>query len=431
MRRRNVTSQILSVSTRPTCSESATRKHFMPFSLPKISLPLRRSVKWKWKGRLKDVRGTVRCRRMCAVACILTIVVLWLSMAELVQGVEAKFEKPYLVRFAAHAFYSSAFLIWIPWRLAPCTKPERGNYLGYFNWCYFFGASIPLAIAAFVSGYLWYLSLPRTSVSGNTAIFQSMSAMVYIFSIALLGERPTRLKTTCVAVSVTGVLFVSFCGTPEPSGDAKAALVETHSEPSALGYVLCFFSMVLYALFEVLYKKWASHSADPLPIMNSVRFLGLLGISTIMFCGPPLMLFDVAGWEAFEFPSEQMVGKIVLLGLLDTAFNLFMLFAIMLSSPLFTSVGCLLVLPISLIWDSFAHGYGLPLGGLVGVGFIFAGFAGFLVDEFWCSKATRESLYNYEVVKLANPEDPSEGEKEDTGPQANPKANAPRIQNGG
>lgn len=146
-------------------------------------------------------------------------------------------------------------------------KMKSDFYLGYFNWCYYFGVSIPISIIAFISGWLWYLSLPITSVSGNTAIYQSSCTMVYIFSILILKEEGSKLKTCSVILSVMGVLCVSFGGgkTSEENGEA-------HSHPSFMGYVVCLLSMILYALFEVMYKRWAAHAADPRPLINACRY---------------------------------------------------------------------------------------------------------------------------------------------------------------
>ena len=51
-----------------------------------------------------------------------------------------------------------------------------------------------LGIAIFGSTYTWYLSLPLTSVAGNSAVYQSAPVFVFLFSVPLLGESVTVLK---------------------------------------------------------------------------------------------------------------------------------------------------------------------------------------------------------------------------------------------
>eukprot|EP01066_Platyproteum_vivax_P011383 Platyproteum_vivax@DN5172_c0_g1_i1.p1 len=180
-----------------------------------------------------------------------------------------------------------------------------------------------------------------------------------------------------VALCVGGVCFISFF----PSNEKAALEGEQIIHPSPLGYIFCFLSMVLYALYEVLYKKWAVHHKDPYPVGNAVRFLGLVGVSTAIFCAPPLLIIDATGMEQFMIPAREAMPAVFLLGFLDTLFNVLLLICIGLSSPLFTSVGCLLVLPVSIFWDQIANDYHLPAPAMLGVGLIALGFVGFGISE--------------------------------------------------
>eukprot|EP01067_Filipodium_phascolosomae_P001454 Filipodium_phascolosomae@DN1965_c0_g1_i1.p1 len=313
--------------------------------------------------------------RPVACLCIGLIIVTWLTMAELVQGIETQYPNTYFLTYMAHSFYATCL---IPWVFMKCSH-GHGKYTGYFDWCYYFGASIPTAIFAFVSGWFWYLSLPITSVSGNSAIYQSSSCMVFMFSICFLNEKVDPLKSTSVVLCIAGVCFVSFF---PASSNRSSGGEEGGSDPHFLGYVLCFLSMVLYALYEVLYKKWAVHMKDEFPIANSVRFLGLVGVSTFLFCAPPLLVLDSFGIESFFIPKTgEAIKSVLLLGVLDTVFNMLLLIAIGLSSPLFASVGCLLVLPVSMVWDKIAHNYSMPGPAMMGVGLIILGFVAFGISE--------------------------------------------------
>ena len=50
---------------------------------------------------------------------------------------------------------------------------------------------------------------------------------------------------------------------------------------SLAGYAWCIISVLLYAGFEVLYKKYACNDDDPYPVANSQRFFGLLGVAAV------------------------------------------------------------------------------------------------------------------------------------------------------
>lgn len=356
----------------------------------------RRSIA-KLKNSIK--RQEALFRRLCAMCCIVLIVIIWISLAELVQGVEEEYPKPYLLTYVSHGMYAIFLPLWYVIRVLPfCSPPKsdrgrRASYLGYFNWCYLFTASMLIGLFKVVSGWMWYASLPLTTVSGNTAIFQSSCSMVFVFSICFLQENFNKLKLTAVAVSVIGVILVSFSGN---KGDDEETMKNSYSHPSMLGYIICFASMTLYAAYEVFFKKWASHPADPVPLMNSMRFLGLMGAATLIFGAPPILVLDLFGVEPFEVPRGKNLETLIVLGLLDSLFNLFLLFAIMLSSPLFASIGCLLVLPASVAWDYCFHDYVIPVTGMVGVGSIGIGFVGFLVAE---HQESGGPTYDYQSIE--------------------------------
>ena len=65
---------------------------------------------------------------------------------------------------------------------------------------------------------------------------------------------------------------------------------------------------------------------------------------------------------------------IVLNTIADVVLNIFLLLTIMLTSPLFASVGCILVIPLSSLADYFISGKVLPSRALIGVALIVIGF---------------------------------------------------------
>ena len=65
----------------------------------------------------------------------------------------------------------------------------------------------------------------------------------------------------------------------------------------------------------------------------------------------------------------------------DTSFNLFLVVTIVLTSPLFTSVGTILVIPISTLIDYVWHGTILPAPAFGGVALIIFGFSAIVYAE--------------------------------------------------
>ena len=55
-------------------------------------------------------------------------------------------------------------------------------------------SSAVVAICGVSLDYLWFLSLPRTNVPANTAIYQSSLLFTFLLSVPILRERVTVLK---------------------------------------------------------------------------------------------------------------------------------------------------------------------------------------------------------------------------------------------
>lgn len=90
-----------------------------------------------------------------------------------------------------------------------------------------------LGLIAFLLIYFWYLSLPRTLLSVNTAIYQSACVFVYIFSLIILRDRNDWRKVIAVVVCVGGVVALSILSTDAEDQDQQCVhLSVSHSPPS-------------------------------------------------------------------------------------------------------------------------------------------------------------------------------------------------------
>ena len=80
-----------------------------------------------------------------------------------------------------------------------------------------------------VSGYFWYLSLSRTNVPANTAIYQSAAAFTFILSVPILREKVTLVKVSSVFLSVMGVVLIAVYSKPHDGSAVNGSI---------LGYVV-------------------------------------------------------------------------------------------------------------------------------------------------------------------------------------------------
>ena len=96
------------------------------------------------------------------------------------------------------------------------------------------------------------------SVSANTAIYQSSSAVVFIISVPLLRERVTLLKIASVCLTIAGVCIVSFFGQSHHQTTFNETLhysgsSELDEKGTPLGYVVSLIGIIY------LYDNYCYH----------------------------------------------------------------------------------------------------------------------------------------------------------------------------
>ena len=245
------------------------------------------------------------------------------------------------------------------------------NSSGESSWRSLIWKSLFLNILSFCCTYSWYISVPLTSVAGNTAVYNSCCVFVFLLSVFVLGEDFSAMKMFSVILCVCGAISVSVLGANE----------ETESDWPlkwrAIGYGLVFVSMICYATYQVFYKKF-SISESPWCSVNILWLVGLWDIA--MF---PLVVgiswFEI---EPISWPGWYVIRSIAFMTLLDALFGLLTVVAITLSSPLLVSCTSLMTIPTAILADIVFLHKTLPVFAFVGVAAIVAGFLAFNLETF-------------------------------------------------
>ncbi len=410
----------------------------------------------------------VRCSLKFAgsLLCLGAIVAIWVAMAEIVQSVQQGDDsytkvhppsflthkticnlsflttlsvKPYFMSYLVHGSFSVFLIIWIIWQVvkailrrrakrgyksphilddnsecsfeadregATLLKDEEGNWLSDIKQHALL--TLVYSLLTFVVAYTWYISLPLTPVSVNTAIYNAACVFVFLFSVILLKEPIPLLKIAAVLFCVGGIVVLCIDGIEDSSGDEKNSI---------WGYVLVIVSTMFYSLYEVLLKRWGAHTEKKvsatiseeddededvkqktvnevlrrnLKVMeHSFLFTGLLGFFTLVVTWPGIFVVDLLDYEKFELPEGKPLYGILITMALDPLYNLFLLLGITIASPLFISVGTLLTIPVSVAADCIIHGTVLPLRSYFGMMSIVVGFLLLTLSEYLHSRVNR------------------------------------------
>ncbi|GLD96943.1 hypothetical protein PINS_up005626 [Pythium insidiosum] len=248
---------------------------------------------------------------------------------------------------------------------------------------------LPLAracrIAAFLSifycaaDYFWYAALSTVTVAAGTAIFNCSPLFVYCFSICFLGERISLKKIYGVLTAFVGVTLILMYQ-DDGSGGSRLDLsaVATIESSSFAAGMLVVLSAALYAAYEVSFKVAVGDDlTDTATLLIITGLSGLFTIpiwilgSLVLAYSPFDALYEPLGWPT----SADGLAMLFLSGSLAVTFNIAMPLSLCWTSPLETSVGCMLTIPLSGLLDTVLHRTHFAAECIVGSVLVMLGFA--------------------------------------------------------
>ena len=218
-----------------------------------------------------------------------------------------------------------------------------------------------------VGNWLYFVGLENISVTVSMIMYQSSSAWVLLLSVMLLpGETFDWRRAGAVLVSLLGVALVAL-----DNWDNKK------SSWTSTGAMLI--SGILWALYEVLLKKWLpdANSAD------SLFFVGCRGATNLLFCWPFLVGASAAGYDVWPVPGQRYGwGGLIIMALISVCLTLLITLGIAWTSPIFVRLGSMLTVPASTLfvdvaWHHLSPGWPRYAGSAyVMLGFVLTGVPG-------------------------------------------------------
>ncbi|KAG4053641.1 hypothetical protein PC123_g11215 [Phytophthora cactorum] len=299
----------------------------------------------------------------------------WVLQAEASQGLQAvEFDKPFFIV----CFNHTAPVVLLPlligyfWLRGEEVRLDFVGVLGQHS-------VIPLPklgkIAAFLSvfyavtDYFWYAALANVSVAAGTAIFNCSPLFVYCYSICFLKEQLSFGKLCGVFTSFVGVTLVVVF-----QNDSDLDAIASTGEVAGLMVVL---SAALYGGYEVAIRLTVGE--DITDTATLLIMTGLSGLFTIpiWIAGSLLLAYspiDVL-YEPLGLPNSPH-GMVLMLvsGLTAIVFCVFLPLSLCWTSPLETSVGCMLTIPLSGIVDTVIHHTSFSWECTAGSALVMAGF---------------------------------------------------------
>lgn len=345
----------------------------------------------------KTVVETSKSAYIYAIGIALPISLICFTVqTELAQYIQAKlhYEKPYFMLYITHSsWWLNGVGMWF-WLRLRAGKNARSWDVTIKMWKDCLGTARVVAanssashrnlalhmllvislcgICLTIAGGTWYVAVNLTTAADLSAIYNSSAFFAYAFSIPILRERIRLDKVLAVALSIVGVLVIAY-------GDRGIDETESNSGGRrALGNLIIAVGAVLYGLYEVLYKKYGC-PPDQYDPQRSVLFANAvatgLGCFTLGIMWIPIPILHVLGWETFQFPPREAALALFFSVASNFVYSSCLLAMISLTSPVLSSVACLLSIFVVAIVDTHVTGEPLTAAAIFGGVLISIGFA--------------------------------------------------------
>lgn len=190
-------------------------------------------------------------------------------------------------------------------------------------------------------------ALRFTSASNQTVLGTTTSMFTLIIGRFLGIDRFSMKKVFCIIVSTTGVLLVNVSENKERNNGNGSKF--TPKNP-LLGNCFALVGALLYALYLILMKiKCGSENRTT----NERRLLGYVGIWTFLLSAPVLYCLDYFQIEEFQhIPIHHKIFRLILInGVFSIISDYATILAMLLTSPLVTSLSLTSSVPITIVID--------------------------------------------------------------------------------
>ena len=225
-------------------------------------------------------------------------------------------------------------------RPASPTKTEQLNLLETAK------LSFEFFLLWFGANYFTAACLEYTTVASATILTSTSSIWTLLVGSIVGVEKFTLTKLCGVFASIVGIVLISTVDISGKTDQHRGNFPHKTQFQIAVGDSMAFVSAALFGVYAVLIKKRMGDESR----VNMPLFFGLVGLMNVVLLWPGFIILHLTGIERFDVPPSGHVLTIVLTN--STVFLILdfcWAYSMLLTSPLVTTVGLSMTIPLSLI----------------------------------------------------------------------------------
>lgn len=208
-------------------------------------------------------------------------------------------------------------------------------------------ATLAFQLALIYFGYNLFVmqALKYTLASSQTILGSTTTFFTLIMGVFFKIDKFTYKKLFCVIASLCGVILITLGGIASPGGN------EHDLKPKNPYYGNCFalVAAFLYALYLINMKL---SCGTGMKTTNERELFGWVGCFTIFLGLPVLVVVHMLGIETFELPPTRTIFLMILINAVFSVISDYVtVIAMLLTSPLLTSLALTSAIPITLFVD--------------------------------------------------------------------------------